>query len=114
MLPLIRRIGLGRLGAVLAAVLCLGTMTTFPKPAEARVWVGVNFGYPGYYYAPSYYYPAYYPSYGYGYYPRHRYWRHQLPPRPLPASSQVLPAPVSLLLVASVQSAASDNPNGRR
>ena len=76
MLPLIRRIGLGRLGAVLVTVLCLGTMTTFSKPAEARIWVGVNFGYPGYYYAPSYYYPAYYPAYGYGYYPRHRYWRH--------------------------------------
>ncbi|HEX3536725.1 MAG TPA: hypothetical protein VHU15_08160 [Stellaceae bacterium] len=72
MLSLIRRIGLGRLGAVLVAVLCLGTMTTFSKPAEARIWVGVNFGYPGYYYAPSYYYPAYYPYYGY-YRP---YWRH--------------------------------------
>src|SRR5438874_11686313 len=77
MLPLIERAVLQRLGAVaVVAVLCLGAMMGFPKPAEARVWVGVNFGYPGYYYAPSYYYPAYYPSYGYGYYPRHRYWRH--------------------------------------
>ena len=76
MLPLIRRTILQRLGAVLVAVLCLGATMSFSAPAEARVWVGVNFGYPGYYYAPSYYYPAYYPSYGYGYYPRHRYWRH--------------------------------------
>ena len=80
MLPLIRRIGLGRLGAVLVAVLCLGTMTTFSKPAEARIWFGVD--YPGYYYAPSYYYPAYYPYYGYyrpywrHHYRHARYWRH--------------------------------------
>ena len=51
MLPLIERAVLQRLGAVaVVAVLCLGAMMGFPKPAEARVWVGVNFGYPGYYY----------------------------------------------------------------
>ena len=77
MLSLIRRIGLGRLGAVLVAVLCLGTMTTFSKPAEARIWVGFNFGYPGSYYAPSYYYPAYYPYYGYRHYGYRHHWRYR-------------------------------------
>jgi hypothetical protein len=69
---------------VLVAVLCLGTMTTFSKPAEARIWVGFNFGYPGYYYAPYYAYPAYYPYYGYyrpyarwHHYRHVRYWRHR-------------------------------------
>ena len=71
MVPLIKRIGATAAGAALAAVVCVGAMTMSAKPAEARIWVGVNFGYPGYY-APSYYYPAYYPYYGY-YRP---YWRH--------------------------------------
>ena len=72
MSALIRRTALSRVAAAAFAVLCLGTALSVPKPAEARIWVGFNFGYPGYY-AP--YYPAYYPYYGhgYGYYPR-RYW----------------------------------------
>jgi len=72
------------LGTVLVAVLCLGTAVTLSKPAVARVWVGFNFGYPAYYYAPPYsdpYYSVYYPYYGYPYWRWHqyrhaRYWRH--------------------------------------
>lgn len=82
MLPLIKRTGLSRAGAVLAAVLCLGAMTLSAKPADARIWVGFGFGYPGYYDAPySYgYYPAYYgyyrPYYRWHHYRHVRYWRH--------------------------------------
>ena len=85
MAPLIERIGRSKTGIALAAVLGIGTITLSAQPAEARVWVGVNFGYPGYYYAPSYYYPAYYPYYGYyrphyrwrHHYRHARYWRHR-------------------------------------
>jgi hypothetical protein len=64
-----------RLSAAVVAVLCLGAALAVPKPAEARIWVGFNFGVPvGGYYAP--YYPAYYPAYGYGYYPHYYRWRH--------------------------------------
>ena len=76
MSALIERVGLRRFGAILIAIFCIGTAMTLSKPAEARFWVGINFGYPGYYYAPapSYYYPAYYPYYGY--YHRRHWWRH--------------------------------------
>jgi hypothetical protein len=83
MSALTKRTALSRLSVAAFAVLCLGTALSVPKPAEARIWVGVNFGYPGYYYAPSYYYPAYYPYYGHRHYWRYRhhyrhahYWRH--------------------------------------
>ena len=72
MFALIRRMTLGRATAVAFAILCLGTALSASKSAEARIWGGFNFGYPGY---DAPYYPAYYPDYGYGYgyYPR-RYW----------------------------------------
>lgn len=56
---------LRRFAAVLVTVLSLGAVSTFTaKPADARVFVGLNFGvpafgwgyYPGYWYRP---YPAY-------------------------------------------------------
>lgn len=72
MWPLIRRTGRKYVGAALVAGLCFGAALTASTPADARIWVGFNFGVPGWGYAP--YYPAYYPYYGY-YYP-HRYWRH--------------------------------------
>jgi hypothetical protein len=75
MYALIGRTALSRVTAAVFAVLCLGAVLGAPKPAEARIWVGVNFGYPAVgYYAP--YYPAYYPYYGYGYYPRYHWRRH--------------------------------------
>ena len=54
----LRRTALSRAAAAVFAVLCLGTALSVPKPAEARIWGGFDFGYPGY---DAPYYPAYYP-----------------------------------------------------
>ena len=51
------------LGAVLFGVLVSGSAFAHPR---SHVFLGFNFGFPGYYYPAPYYYPAYYP---YPYYP---------------------------------------------
>jgi len=66
---------------MLVAVLGFGAMTIAAKPAEARVWVGLNFGAPmGWgYYAPGYWAPPPRPVY-HPYYrpsrPANWRWRH--------------------------------------
>jgi hypothetical protein len=71
---------LRRSAASLVAVAALFAVSAASTPAEARVWVGLNFGVPwgyapGYYPPPPYPYPAYYgyPAYGYPGW-RHRRW----------------------------------------
>ena len=75
MFPIVERSSVRRFGAVLVAVLCIGATTMFSKPADARVWVGVSFGAPGWgYYAPAYY-GTYYPYYRpYYWHARHWWW----------------------------------------
>ena len=67
---------LRRTGAALVTAVGLGALAAATQPAEARVWVGVNFGgpwgYAPYYYRPyhpyrAYYgYPVYHPGWGAG------------------------------------------------
>ncbi len=61
-----------RFAAVLVTALSLGAMTTLgAKPADARVFVGLNFGAPAWGYYPGYWYRPYRPWYrsywGWGY-----------------------------------------------
>lgn len=67
---------LRRSAAVLVTVLSLGAMTTLAaKPADARVFVGVGFGAPGWgYYHPGTWYRPYYRPYYPAYY-RNWQWR---------------------------------------
>jgi hypothetical protein len=52
--------------AVLLLAVATGMLMTSSAFARGRVFLGFNFGFPGYYYPAPYYYPAYYP---YPYYP---------------------------------------------
>jgi hypothetical protein len=62
---------------LLLPLVALGLVAFTPQPAQARVYVSVGIGAPGYYY-PYYYDTGYYGynyPYYYGYY-RPWYWRH--------------------------------------
>jgi hypothetical protein len=64
-----------RWGAALVMAVGLCVVSAASHPAEARVWVGVNFGVPwGWGYAPGYYYRPY-PAYYYNPAPYHPDWR---------------------------------------
>lgn len=72
------------LGALMLAGVGTTASAALSTPAEARVSVGFNFGYPGYYggYGPSYYGPGYYDPYYDPYYERPYYRRaYYGPPR---------------------------------
>jgi hypothetical protein len=50
---------------LLLLAVAAGLLTTGSAFARGRVFLGFNFGFPGYYYPAPYYYPGYYPPYPY-------------------------------------------------
>ena len=80
--------------AAFAAALVFGATVMTPQPAAARVFVGVGFGFPGFYYPGPYYYPYYNPYY----YPPPAWY----PPPPPPAAWYPPPGPGAALAPSNI------------
>ena len=79
--------------ATMAGVIALGC-AGISQPADARVFVGFGFGFPGFWGYPYPYYPAY--LYAYPYYPAYHYppyYPYDNPP--YPAHPEAYPAPAT-------------------